>query len=444
MKPTFDELAAWYAACDPDGDPINPGDPADQRYVPLDAWSDPHLSAPVALRGPSAAHHIARDIRLRARGPHPASAQLFSGFRGSGKSTELARVRAELSKDFTVLSFRADLYHHMSEAMSPEELALVLVAGIGEQAEAVLGAALPKAGVWDRIWSFLQQEVTVTELNLSGGPLEVKALLKSGSDFRARLASLLRNKPDRLRAFVHDSVQQVVAAAPKPLVVLADGLEKYYAPTDRIPEVYQAVADLFFHHADLLRLPGCHVVYTVPPYVAFLNKGVADRLGGRVKVLASVMTQSRPPDREPFDPGLRALEYVLAKRVRLDRLFLPEERDACVRAIVQASGGHVRDLLHLAREVIAAVTDAPVAADLPTVQRCVDLLAQSRGVIFARTRSLLARIATRGNLDDVDASDLHELTLALDQYLVLHYHDDTPWYDVHPLIRSRVLAPEAA
>ena len=444
MKPTFDELARWYAECDPDGPAIDPGDVKDHRYVPFDAWPNPVApDRTLALRGPSAADHLVRDIRLRSQGPRPASAQLFSGFRGSGKSTELARVKAKLDDDYTVLSFRADTYHHLSDALTPEELGLLLVAGIGEAAEDLLKRPVGESTIWERIRAFLGQEVELTELKLGGGGLEVKALLKGGQDFKNDLAKLLRNKPDRLRAFVHGFVHEVVAASPRPLVVLVDGLEKYYAPTDRIPELYQAVADLFFHHAELLKLPDCHVVYTVPPYLAFLNKGVADRYCGRIRVLASVLSQGRPPSREPQEPGLLALEDVLTPRVNLDRLFLPGERERCVRAIAVASGGHVRDLLHIAREVIAAVTDAPEAANMGLVQRAIDLLAQSRGVIFVRMRRILARIAEQGTLDALESKDLLELTRAMDQYMVLHYYDDSPFYDVHPLVRERVLGAEA-
>lgn len=96
-------------------------------------------------------------IRLAADKSQAASTHLFSGFRGTGKTTELGRLAELLGElhDFTVLRVSARKYHHLSAALSAEELAVLLAAGIGEAAIETVGESqLPKLasqGVWERL-----------------------------------------------------------------------------------------------------------------------------------------------------------------------------------------------------------------------------------------------------------------------------------------------------
>ncbi|MCP4655765.1 MAG: hypothetical protein GY856_10140 [bacterium] len=433
------ELATWHGYCDPDG-PVTGEDGRRQWYVPLDEWTDPGSGETFSLRGLPVAPRIVHSIQLCA--PLRQSAQLFAGFRGTGKSTELSRVTGDLRElgEFSVLRVQAAEYHHMSDALSIEELALVLAAGIGEAARDDLGApVLKEKSIWQRIWDFLHREVEAQQVRIRWGPLDLQGLLKRGDDFRDDLHRLLANKPDQLREFLHRLVEDVAAfVQPGQLVVLVDDLEKYYAPAERVGRVYGAMAELFFHHAELLRLPSCHVVYTVPPYLAFINPAIGDRYESSVHILPSVKVHGRPPDRRAHDQGLRALEEVLARRIDLDRLF-GDQRKVCARELAAASGGHVRDLLRLTRQVLLEVR-ARLPAGIEVVRRAVNVHANSRGFLFREIHDLLQRVERDGSLKNLNSDELGELARAMDQYLVLCYQNARPWYDVHPLVRD-LIAP---
>jgi hypothetical protein len=97
--------------------------------------------------------------------------------------------------------------------------------------------------------------------------------------------------------------------------------------------------------------PDCHTIYTVPPYLAFLNPGVGAAFDGNVHLLPSVKVQSRPPDRKPYHDGIEALTRILATRIDLDVLFGTKRRE-CMERIVIASGGHLRDLMTFMKDVV--------------------------------------------------------------------------------------------
>ncbi|MCP4659719.1 MAG: AAA family ATPase [bacterium] len=433
-------LAEWHANCDPDGPVVVGPDGRSEWYVPLDAWPDSESGETISLRGhPPAVPRLVKSIDYCSRQASGRSAQLFAGFRGTGKSTELGRVAHDLRQrhDFAVLEVRADEYHHLSGALTKEELALVLAAGIGEAAREMGAPVLKKKSIWQRIADFLLQEVEAQQLKVRWGPMELQGLLKAGDQFQAELSRLLGNKPDRLQQFLHDLVHEIAAfVRPGQLVVLVDGLDKFYAPAARTGEVYEKMADLFFHHTALLRLPSCHVVYTVPPYLAFLNPGIGDRYEGSIHILPSVRVHGPPPERTPHPPGLRALEEVLARRVDLDRLF-GDARPVCVGELAAASGGHVRDLFRLAQDVLlTAESGLPVGPE--AVRDAINQQSNSRGFLFRESHALLRRVASGRSLETLRRKQLGELANAMDQYLVLCFKNARPWYDVHPLVRSRI------
>lgn len=446
-KKNFEKLGKWFANCDPQI-PLDLTSESDRAlYVAFDdpSWtSESKIDASFPLRGHHVVKEMVKEIEFSKFLSHPKSAQLFAGFRGTGKSTELSRVAEELRDDYTVLWFKADDYHHMSDALSIEELVLVLAAGIGEQASKRLGIeTFEEKNVWRRMADFLNQEVEVKKLKFSFSEVELKGRLRQGEKFKDDLQQLLRERPDALKRFFHELVDKVTSnISPRKLVILVDGLDKFFAPKERIGEVYRSMSDLFFHHAEVFALPSCHIIYTIPPYLAFINQGIAEKFGGKLHVLPSVKIHHRPPkSNDCFQPGVRAMEEALANRVELDELF-GDGREACVAKLVSASGGQTRDLYNLIREVIRIASDKDLPVGLTEVERAVSALEQSRGTFFREVREILSLVHETGQLESLSETQLSALAGAMDQQLVLCYCNGEPWYDVHPLVLERLPRPQ--
>ncbi len=410
-----------------------------QLYVELDAWR--HEGQTWNLRGPPAVVSMFRAIRLAADEPEAASAHLFSGFRGTGKTTELSRLTELLrEKNFTVLRVSARKYHNLSRALSPEEFAVLLAAGIGEAALELVGETqlveLRKRGVWERISGSLKTLFSKSELVFKFGVADLKPALFQGAGLKQNLGELLGDRPDQTQAFLHDFVRDITEALhPRQLVVLVDDLEKYDVPTDRVAAVYEDMKEIFFSASTLLKLP-CHVVYTVPPYVALLNRSIKDKYDGNLYLLPSVKLRSRPPERLPFAPGISAYEALLAQRVDLDRLF-GDQRERCLERLIVASGGNLRDLFSLLRGPVKAALDQELPVGLAEAEASIRLHAGH----FRLTREpyeLVRDIRRRGVLLDVDTQRQRGFADALDQRLLLCYWNGDFWYDSHPLIEPQL------
>jgi len=434
-------LGRWHRQFDPDRplDLAGPGAREDRDwYVSLDTWVDEAGSAH-QLRGPSVTSSMLRRLKITAGDPAAESTLLFAGLRGTGKTTELSRLERDLRAQggFITLKFRARDYHHMSDALSIEETVLMLVAGMAEAAVETLADArverLANGGIWERARRFLEVQFREGGLTLDLGPLQIKSALQSGASFRQDLGDVLRKHPDRLREFLHDLVRELVASVhPHKLVVFVDELDKFQVPSARTAVVYQAMADLFFHYSDILRLPGCHTIYTIPPYLGFLNPGLASAYGGRVYILPSVKVRSRPPNATEFPPGVAALCEVLGRRCDLDRLF----GDAVERAVLRLalmSGGQFRDLCHLMREILELASERGLPVGLEDVERAIEAYGGAR-TLMREHRQIIDAVTERGDLGSLPQEMLGALAGAMDQHLVLCYWNGDFWYDVHPLV----------
>src|SRR5262245_13458624 len=122
--------------------------------------------------------------------------------------------------------------------------------------------------------------------------------------------------------------------------------------TDR--DIQSSVVNLFAGHAPRLRLPGIHVVYTVPPYLKVLAPNLGDQYGaGAIQIFPAIKVHKPGSEdagaRTAHDPGVAALRAVLSGRGTVERLFGSED---LMRRLIRMSGGHLRDLLRLTAEVL--------------------------------------------------------------------------------------------
>lgn len=417
-----------------------------QRYVDLDAWMGPD-GEPHALRGPTVVDEILGAIRIAARQSAPASTHLFAGFPGTGKTTELNRLARALrdparSPGFAVLRISAKQYHEMTDALSIEEMAVLLVAGIGEAALESLGErAFPKlkkgeiwASVHERIRRLLDGQVT-----LKLGIADIKPALFKGAGLRDQLREALGERAhEKLHGFVHEFVLELAARIhPRQLVVLVDDLEKFTVSTPNVSTAYQQMADLFFLYGSLLKLPNCHTIYTIPPYLAFLNPGIMGAFDGQVHLLPNIKVQGRPPEREPYSAGIEALVQMMAKRVDLDRLFGPASH-ACMQRLVLASGGHLRDLANLMRSVVKIGLQRYLPVGMREVESAITQSSALRGNLLKDDLDVLLEVSKFGDLGPVEKSRLGAFAGVMDQHLMLCYWNGDFWYDAHPIIARKL------
>ena len=401
-------------------------DPADKRYVPL--YDDPGLAGddPVEL--------LARAIEWT-----PESVQLFSGYRGTGKSTELKRLKKRLEEqpDSKYLVFLCDVedFLNLSTPVDVSDFLMAVAGMFGESVRERLGDVHPlHEDYWERLRTFLTKtNVEVTEWSAAG----LKAGLKNDPVFKQRLQDQMAGHLGALVADVRHFLEDCVKCLKKhcgdrEIVLLLDSVEHIRGTLTNAEAVHSSVENLFAVHSDKLHLPNLHVVYTVPPYLKVRHPNVGALYESGLKTLPACKLRTREGEdiRESFD----AMERVVRYRGDWRRL-LGEDRPLLDR-LIHFSGGHLRDLLRLLREILIRARTLPVPESVA-----------SAAINQARTEFLpipdddalrLAAIADGHQASLRTLDDLPSLARFFDTHLVLCYRNGEEWYEVHPLVLEHV------
>ncbi|HTZ43671.1 MAG TPA: hypothetical protein VMB79_07390 [Jatrophihabitans sp.] len=350
------------------------------------------------------------------------SVQILSGFRGSGKTSELMRLRDELKRDgYAVVFLDIEDYFNTELPVEGAAFELALAAGFAEAAQAQQALKPDGPDFFGRLRNFFSR--IDVEVGAAVGPLDIKASLRDDESFRAKVAAALRNSRRKFREELHTFFEDSAAAINNPLgvVFIVDSIDHFRGRAERFHEVRESVEMLFSEGAEDLKLPRLNVIYTVPVYVQ-------PALGLRRDILNIKVADK---DGSPFEPGMGALRAVLAKRAPdgdVHRLLGPY-----VDRVLNHSGGLIRDLLRLTSEIALVATAIPVSeTELlraeSTVRANMQLsLSQEQVEILQRVRDSNELIPTRDGWSD--AIDL------MARGAVLRYpNGEQPWFGVHPLL----------
>jgi len=405
--------------------PLHPHDPF---YVPLLTRSDLATSDPV--------DSLRRCIEWRGT----ASVQLFSGFRGTGKSTELRRLCDCLVRQ-GLLVVLCDMEDYLNLSM-PVDVSDFLIAVAGAFGEALdqdhlLGEDKTRPSYWDRITAFMKSEVQFLEGVEAEG---VKLGLKADPDFKTRIQDRMKGHLGSLvkdvQAYMVDCVKRLRArhGADKSIVLLLDSVEHLRGTSINADDVHDSLENLFAGHCEKLRFQSMHVVYTVPPWLKIRTPGVEGNYDGG-EVIPCVKVLDRGTD-GPFRAGVDALVEIVQKRGDWSRLLGKKER--LIRLIL-ASGGYLRDLFRLLQ---ATLRLAAQRGQLPVSDELVELaIADLRNdylPIARRDAIWLDKVAGSHRTELENGEALKVLARFFDTHLVLCYRNGEEWFDVHPVIRDHV------
>src|SRR5215212_7471921 len=385
------------------------------------------------------------------------SFQLFSGFRGSGKTTELLRLKRRLEEQgFLVLYADALDYVNPSESIDISDFLIVLGGAFNDAlfAEEVFvnnPIELAKNNYWQRITAFLQNtNVGIHEADLKTsvtGPIsagvDLKLELRTSPTFRQNVQKFLASRIGDLRKTAHkffeDGVKQIQEffGEDKQVVFIFDSLEQLRGSLSNEKEVLQSVERLFANHLPMLKIPYVHTVYTVPPWFKFVKIG-----GGRINILPSIRQWDNDEDRSRCHQGCDTLSNFVRKRFGregYDEFFGPEpEATAKTEKLTDVCGGHFRDLLRLLREAVLRADSWPVSNEI-LEQAVVEVRGDFLPIAIddAIWLSKIAKLR-ESVLPTVQAADVNRLTRFLDTHFVLYLKNGEEWYDIHPLIRTEV------
>lgn len=434
---TLAQLKALYQALSER--PLDPDDPA---YA--DLYTDGTLSEPniVAL--------MAAGIEFSAS----ETAQLLAGQRGTGKSTLLRTLkhRLEHNPSYKVVICDMEGYLPMTDPVDVVDFLLAAAEALSEALAVpeLLGKELAREMYWSHFSRWVSQTST-EEGTLGAGALgltagsDIARVFKSDSSLRERTREQATTVINTFRDDVHTLMREYLLALREhhredtQLVVIFDGMEHIRGLTSNADEVADSIERLFRGHAEALRIPLIHVVFTVPPWLQrrfpITYRFDAYHQVPCVKVYTHPDEPGRPPERNPA--GIEALRKLVQKRDPDDWLDWLLGSPEAFDELALASGGHLRDLFLMLRTVLIQARHAGVPVPEHQRRRAIEELRAGYDLgLTSRDAALLRRVDETGTLDlDVP---VHRMGVFLEQFL-LFYRNGNGWYGLRPVLRADVL-----
>lgn len=420
---------------------------------PLDPVEDKALYVPLYAAGATAPTDPVSELQTTIEWSPVESCQLFSGFRGTGKSTELRRLKRQLEAGGSVVVL-CDMqrYLNLTTSIDVSDFLLAVAGAFGEELakdELLLGYEVIKEGYWTRFVAFLTRtRVDVTGVGVSakadvagvgvGG--ELKANLKEDPTFRQRLQERLKGHLGALVRDVHRFFAECILALRERhgdeglrVVLLLDSVEQIRGTSINATAVAASLETLFSGHSDALKIPYLHVVYTVPPWLKIKAPGVAGLYSGAHLIPC---VKVRHKNDAICSEGLDELERIVARRGDWRRL-LGDDR-AALDELLLASGGYLRDLFRLLQTVLRLARHDGARVLPRTRALALDEVRNSYLPLSNDDVRWLRRIQQWHSTQLEAQTDLPDLSRFYDTHLVLTYRNGEEWAAVHPLVAKHV------
>jgi hypothetical protein len=374
---------------------------------------------------------------------------LISGFRGSGKTTELIRMKYSLEQQgcFVVMADALD-YLNPAGVIEITDLLVVLAGAFNDQ---MPSGGFNKPSFWERIRTFLTTDVRFSEVSAEFGfptnpflnaSFNLKGELKDSPSLRQMVQAMLKNSINTLKSqtdkFFEDAIKHVRGNDDdKKIIFIFDSLEKLRGSSSEQVKIQSSVELLFSDHFEKLKIPYLHVVYTVPPWLKLRVPRLAE--GDLLRLIPSVKQKTRAGSRYPAgDESLRRLIERRLGQQNLQTIF--GQNNDLIQQLIANCGGHFRDLLLMVRNVLLRARKLP---NLPVTQAEIDYaldeLRRDYLPISVKDAYWLEKIMNTHDahmLDNKEAAT--RLSTLLDTHTVLFLKNRDEWYDVHPLIQDEV------
>lgn len=386
-------------------------------------------------------------LAMRIRFSERAVSQVLAGHKGSGKSTELMRLQAELerqdsdSRYFTVF-VKADDDIDRNDVDFPEIL-IALVRQLAKQLHEREGIQL-KPGYfsdrWERIRKLLGSEIGFEGASLEAGMLRISSTLKSSPDAREEVRKFL--EPDTnnwLIAANHVIGEAIVGLGKKGytgLVMIIDDLDKMVI-RPKADAGCSTAEYLFIHRAAQLTAFNCHTVYTLPLSLAYSHheQAIKSSFSNHVPVVPMVKIATAPPDSRPHKAGLDRMREII--RLRCEHAGIkPEDLFKSARIeseLIKLSGGQPSELVVSIRE---AMLDSNRPIDTKALARVRREGEREYARMLRREHwPILEEIRATGLYPRTESTE-DEFRELIDSRAILQYVNDKEWYGLNPMVAN--------
>jgi hypothetical protein len=353
---------------------------------------------------------------------------LFSGHRGSGKSTELRRLSKDLDDEFFIVHVHAASLLNLAD-LNYADIVLACASALFREATDRARKVKVPAKLWRQVLDWLTSEIT-NETTISApasGAISAKlnALIFSIEGKYGRESTTRSTMRERLLPRLNDLIEQandicdkIEEATGKPPLIIVEDIDK----TD-----LGHARDLFFEHSTSLNSMSCRIIYTFPIALCYSNS-FTERIGDYSKHFLLPNISIYKTDGRPNPECCDALKEVITRRIT-EAIF----SESALDDIIKLSGGLMRDLVRLVGDsALLALTEGAPGITPDTVHQVAAEMTNSyRRLLQPQHYEALREAHSTKQI--IPNETVRQL---LENLSLLEYRNTNSWCDVHPLAQS--------
>lgn len=372
-----------------------------------------------------------KQMEVYLRGIDRPTKVLFTGHRGSGKSTELFRLVSLLDKEFFIVRFSVvDVLNPFD--LTYVDLLLALATSLFRYATDAKLLKRRKHGLvrddlLEDVYRWFTREVieerafepraeagVAANVNLLAVKLEGK--LSTEASTRRTVRQKVEPRLSELLEKVNYVLDEVRRRSRKRVLIIVEDVDKLDLPQARA---------LFLEHAIPLTEPKAHIIYTFPVALRHLNDlpQIRNNFGQRF-VFPNVKIFER--DGSPCQAGRQTMTQVVSRRMASDLIT-----EQALEEVVTASGGVMLTLVQLVQSAATyALSQGREAIDEESVHKVIADVRNDYQALLTQQHyaTLRRRRQDKSLVNEEEVRDLlHNLSL-------LEYRNDQVWCDVNPIV----------
>ncbi|MCX6073088.1 MAG: hypothetical protein NTY39_02080 [Campylobacterales bacterium] len=370
--------------------------------------------------------------------------ELFTGHRGSGKTTELKKVQrrleAESGANLLTVYINAEEYVDTSNEIDVTDILSIIVHSTIKEVAVFLDKDPNEVlhdGYFQRLWNWL----VTTDVAFKEAEFNVTDSAKLVFEMKTRpsLRQKIRESiASNFSTFVKDIRDELMAQQGKVLpkkaglLIIFDQLEKLRGLSSNWGDVLKSAEKVFGGDGQYIKLP-VHVIYTLPPALATKMH--------HINFLPVIKIKTKEGNLNP--KGIEAMRDMALRRIPEASMYelLGENWRERLDEIIIHSGGFPRDLMLMLRSALRA-------SSFPISQEAFenifnDSLNEFKQLIMREDFEWLAKVA-KNKVLTLD-SDAHSASAdrMLSIHAVFQYLNGELWYDVHPAV-AKILESDMA
>ncbi len=357
---------------------------------------------------------------------------LFTGHRGSGKSTELQKLTKNLLKKFHVISFSIKDNLNLSDLNYLDIILSMLFEAINFMTSPEIALEIPRNKL-EEIQSFALEITRETHISfkkteslnagLNANIFDLKGKYRHEHETRRILRDKVKPRLKDLIFYLQMIAKDSHSITGKKVMLIIEDLDKTNLETAN---------DLFYKHGSDLASPELDIIYTFPIELRH-DKNIAQIRNYFPNCFTLPNLKTRHKNGKDDVEGIKQFKKIITNRI--DKKLISDD---ALGGLARATSGIPRELIALSRQAFLKTKKANKSIiDAAAVKEAIRFFRLEYQILMTQERKkALKTVFNTKDINEIEDQGIARELLHL--LAIAEYRNDEVWYDVNPIIRTLV------